>query len=32
MTKDIFVTGCENGVLAVIGDEGEIFYYGNICD
>lgn len=31
-TKDIFVTGCENGVLAVIGDNGEISYYGKICD
>ena len=28
----IYLTGCENGVLAVIGDHGKIDYYGGICD
>ena len=28
----IYLTGCENGVLAVIGDNGTINYYGGICD
>ena len=29
--KNVYLTGVENGVLAVIGDEGEIAYYGQIC-
>ena len=29
--KNIYITGAENGVLAVIGDNGEISYYGRIC-
>ncbi|MBO4893916.1 MAG: MBL fold metallo-hydrolase [Clostridia bacterium] len=28
----IYVTGIENGVLAVVGDGGNIDYYGAICD
>lgn len=28
----IYLTGCENGVLAVIGDNGRIDFYGGICD
>ena len=28
----IYITGNEHGVLAVIGDGGEIAYYGQICD
>ena len=28
--KKIYVTGIENGVLAVIGDQGEISFYGKI--
>ncbi len=31
-TKNIYVTGTENGVLAVVGDGGEISYYGDICE
>ncbi len=27
----IYLTGCENGVFAVIGDNGAIDYYGGIC-
>ena len=27
-----YVTGAENGVLAVVGDNGNISYYGDICD
>ena len=27
-----YVTGAENGVLAVVGDNGNISYYGGICD
>ncbi len=27
----IYLTGVENGVLAVIGDNGQIAYYGGIC-
>ena len=30
--KNIYITGCEDGVLAVIGDNGAISYYGQICD
>ncbi len=28
----IYITGNEHGVLAVIGDEGRIDFYGQICD
>ncbi len=28
----IYLTGCENGVLAVIGENGKIDCYGGICD
>ena len=28
----IYLTGCESGVLAVIGDHGSIDYYGGVCD
>ena len=28
----IYLTGCENGVLAVIGDNGSINFYGGICN
>ena len=28
----VYVTGNENGVIAVIGDAGHIEYYGRICD
>lgn len=27
----IYLTGCENGVLAVVGDQGQINYFGGIC-
>ena len=27
-----YVTGAENGVLAVVGDNGNISYYGGICE
>lgn len=27
----IYLTGCENGVIAVIGDHGAIDYYGGVC-
>ena len=30
--KNVYITGGENGVLAVIGDNGDIAYYGGICD
>lgn len=30
--KNVYITGAENGVLAVIGDNGAISYYGEICD
>ena len=30
--KNVYITGAENGVLAVVGDNGEISYFGNICD
>ncbi|MBQ6264729.1 MAG: MBL fold metallo-hydrolase [Clostridia bacterium] len=30
--KNIYTTGNENGVLAVIGDSGDISYYGGIFD
>ena len=30
--KNVYITGAENGVLAVIGDNGAIAYYGEICD
>ncbi|MBQ9880292.1 MAG: MBL fold metallo-hydrolase [Clostridia bacterium] len=30
--KNIYITGNERGVLAVIGDGGDIAYYGSICD
>ncbi|MBR6005141.1 MAG: MBL fold metallo-hydrolase [Clostridia bacterium] len=30
--KNIYITGNENGVLAVIGDSGDISYYGGISD
>ena len=30
--RNIYITGSENGVLAVIGDNGAISYYGQICD
>ena len=29
---NVYVTGSENGVLAVIGDKGAISFYGQICD
>ena len=29
--RQVYFTGNENGVLAVIGDNGEIAYYGGIC-
>lgn len=29
--RNVYTTGNENGVLAVIGDNGNISYYGNIC-
>ena len=28
----IYLTGVENGVLALIGDDGEIRFFGRICD
>lgn len=28
----IYITGNENGVLAVVGDNGDIAYYGRICN
>jgi beta-lactamase superfamily II metal-dependent hydrolase len=28
--KNVYITGAENGVLAVIGDNGEIEYYGEL--
>ena len=28
----IYITGNEHGVLAVIGDEGRIDFYGQICN
>ena len=28
----VYVTGIENGVLAVVGDGGNIDYYGSICE
>ncbi|MBR5112065.1 MAG: MBL fold metallo-hydrolase [Clostridia bacterium] len=28
----VYITGNENGVVAVIGDNGKIDYYGRICD
>ena len=30
--NNIYITGNEHGVLAVIGDGGDIAYYGQICD
>ena len=30
--KNIYITGNEHGVLAVIGDGGDIAFYGRICD
>ena len=29
--RNVYITGNENGVLAVIGDNGTISYYGGIC-
>ena len=29
--RNVYFTGNENGVLAVVGDGGEISYYGQIC-
>ena len=29
--RNVYFTGNENGVLAVVGDGGEIAYYGQIC-
>ncbi len=31
-SDNIYLTGCENGVLAVIGDNGQINCYGGVCD
>ncbi|MBQ3888426.1 MAG: hypothetical protein II738_01640, partial [Clostridia bacterium] len=28
----IYLTGCERGVIAVVGDNGQIDCYGRICD
>ena len=28
----IYLTGCERGMLAVVGDNGQIDCYGHICD
>ena len=30
--KNVYITGAENGVLAVVGDSGRITYYGGICE
>ena len=30
--KNVYITGNEHGVLAVVGDGGEIAFYGQICD
>ena len=28
----VYITGNESGVLAIVGDNGTIDYYGRICD